>query len=236
MKWCHRAIRDKLKQGSGMCEPFGMPLVETPAAYSSRFCSRTGVAGFRATELSGDPLKESKWRWRVRKPEDEKTETKDQIKRREQWELLFKQVREANDGRDNQSKEQQLRTLLVPDAGGSIFIPISKLNDLLHATGQKSSRSKTPPPNHRIRAGYAGRNQTKQPRLIHADINAAVNLGATCSCRPAILERAFPSPFRAQIRRRGKNQEGKGKTHGKARASASASQFRSNATPDIVLG
>lgn len=34
MKWCHRAVRDKLKE---LCEPFGIPVVETPPAYSSRF-------------------------------------------------------------------------------------------------------------------------------------------------------------------------------------------------------
>ncbi len=49
MKWCHRAVRDKLKQ---LCEVFGLPVLETPAAYSSRFCSRSGVPGFRAAEVT----------------------------------------------------------------------------------------------------------------------------------------------------------------------------------------
>lgn len=48
MKWCHRAITEKLKQ---LCEPYGIPVLETPAAYTSKFCSRTGIAGFRAREI-----------------------------------------------------------------------------------------------------------------------------------------------------------------------------------------
>jgi hypothetical protein len=36
MKWCHRQILGKLKQ---LCEPYGLRVLETPAAYSSRFCS-----------------------------------------------------------------------------------------------------------------------------------------------------------------------------------------------------
>jgi hypothetical protein len=174
MKWCHRAIRDKLKQ---MCEPFGIPLLETPAAYSSRFCSRTGVAGFRAVELSGDPLTEPKWRWRIRRPEDEKKETNDQKKRRENWELLFEMVKRANAGHDGESKGQQLRTLLVPDAGGSVFIPISKLN----GNYQRPAKNPGTPRQHRpiieFESVLLEENQKKQPRLIHADINAAVNLG-----------------------------------------------------------
>lgn len=48
MKWCHRAVTEKLKQ---LCEPYGIPVLETPAAYTSKFCSRTGFAGFRAREI-----------------------------------------------------------------------------------------------------------------------------------------------------------------------------------------
>jgi len=45
MRWCRRHFRDKLKQ---LCEVFGIPIVETNPADTSRFCSRSGVAGFRA--------------------------------------------------------------------------------------------------------------------------------------------------------------------------------------------
>jgi hypothetical protein len=199
MKWCHRAIRDKLKQ---MCEPFGVPLVETPAAYSSRFCSRTGVAGFRAVELSGDPLTESKWRWRIRKPEEGKKESDDQIKRRERWELLFSQVQKANLGRDGKSKGQELRTLLVPDAGGSIFIPISGLNEAYERPAKNSTNPKLHRPIIEFQPVKLEDNQWKQPRLIHADVNAAVNLGLRTVADPQLWsvhsrlrsERKFGTP------------------------------------------
>lgn len=212
MKWCHRAVRDKLKQ---MCEPFGLPLVETPAAYSSRFCSRTGVAGFRAVELSGDPLTESKWRWRVRLPKEGKTETDDQIKRREQWELLFKQVQEANKERDGKSKGQELRTLLVPDAGGSIFIPISRLNEAYARPAKDSANPKLRRPIIEFQPVKLEENQRKQPHLVHADVNAAVNLGLRAVADPQIWsvhsrlrsERKFGDPQKPKP----KKVRGKGK-------------------------
>lgn len=192
MKWCHRAIRDKLKQ---MCEPFGLSLIETPAAYSSRFCSRTGVAGFRATEISGDPLKESKWRWRIRKPEEGKIESKEQMKRREQWELLFQQIKAANKNCDGKNEGQLRRALLAPDAGGSIFIPISKLNS-------EYKRQTKNEPIIQFELVALAENQFKQPRLIHADINAAVNLGLRAIADPRLWsvhsrlrsEREFGAP------------------------------------------
>ncbi len=182
MKWCHRAIRDKLKDanGSGMCELFGIPLVETPAAYSSRFCSRTGVAGFRATELSLQSLSESKWKWKVRKPGDETKETPEQKKKREekskQWELVFEQVRKSNENRDGKSKGQKFHTLLVPEAGGSIFVPMANLD----ATYKRPAKDAANPKQQRPVIQFCGvtleENQMKQARLIHSDVNAAVNL------------------------------------------------------------
>jgi len=206
MKWCHRAIRDKLKQ---MCEPFGLPLVETPAAYSSRFCSRTGVAGFRAVELSGNPLEESKWRWRIRKPEEGKAEAKEQITRREQWELLFQQVQAANKGRDGRTKGQQLRTLLVPDAGGSIFVPISKLNTAYTRPAKNPDDPKHHRPIVEFEPVALEESQTKQPRLIHADINAAVNLGLRTVADPRLWsvhsrlrsEREFGNPQKPKAKK-----------------------------------
>jgi hypothetical protein len=174
MKWCHRAIRDKLKQ---LCEPFGLPLVETPAAYSSRFCSRTGVAGFRATELSGDPLQDPKWRWRVRKPEEGKEETEKQIERRKQWEALFEQVKKVNE--DAESKGLPARTLLAPEAGGSLFIPIGNLV----ATHKRQAKGE---PIVRFEPITLEGNQQREPKLIHADINAAVNLGLRAVADPRV--------------------------------------------------
>ena len=60
MQLCHRAVRNKLKQ---LCEPFGIPVLETPAAWSSLFCSRSGVAGFHAVEVHPGLKTESPWSW-----------------------------------------------------------------------------------------------------------------------------------------------------------------------------
>lgn len=63
MKWAHRAIRDKIKMLAE--EPFGIPVVETTAAYSSQFCAVSGSAGARCEECSAlDPhLKEQLKKW-----------------------------------------------------------------------------------------------------------------------------------------------------------------------------
>lgn len=49
MKWAHRSVRDKIKMLAE--EPFGIPVVETAAAYSSQFCAKEGHAGARCEEL-----------------------------------------------------------------------------------------------------------------------------------------------------------------------------------------
>jgi hypothetical protein len=172
MKWCHRAIRDKLKE---MCEPFGIPLIETPAAYSSRFCSNTGVAGFRATELTAATIKQAKWRWRIRKREDGKEETKEQKARREQWEALYAEVKRINETRDG-TVGKEFRTLLVPDAGGSIFIPIANLDASYVQPPKDPANRKNPRPIIQYLAVSLEEAQSQRPKLIHADINAAVNL------------------------------------------------------------
>ncbi|MCB1227754.1 MAG: type V CRISPR-associated protein Cas12b, partial [Verrucomicrobiales bacterium] len=56
MKWCHRAINEKVKM---LAEPFGIPVVEVFASFTSKFDAMTGAPGFRASEIS---LKErSRW-------------------------------------------------------------------------------------------------------------------------------------------------------------------------------
>ena len=49
MKWCHRAINEKVKL---LAEPFGIPVLEVFASYSSKFDGRTGAPGFRAAEVA----------------------------------------------------------------------------------------------------------------------------------------------------------------------------------------
>src|SRR6185437_412596 len=51
MKWAHRAVRDKIKMLAE--EPFGILVVEAAAAYSSRFCAVTVIAGARCEERAG---------------------------------------------------------------------------------------------------------------------------------------------------------------------------------------
>jgi hypothetical protein len=123
MKWCHRAILLKLKQ---LCESYGLKILETNAAYSSRFCSRTGVAGFRAVELTPDARKEFRWRKHLNRLEKaasgeikldrEARAESEHVKR------LFDMLDQLNAGRKEAGKP--LRTLLAPIAGGQIFIPM----------------------------------------------------------------------------------------------------------------
>ncbi|MBL9179466.1 MAG: type V CRISPR-associated protein Cas12b [Verrucomicrobiaceae bacterium] len=222
MKWCHRAIRDKLKE---MCEPFGIPLVETPAAYSSRFCSRTGVAGFRASELSPPMLNESKWRWRIRKRDDGKEETKEQRERREQWESLYAEVRRINAGRDG-TDGNEYRTLLVHDAGGGVFIPISNLNRHY----QRPPKDKAKPKKHRPVIQYLPvrleEGQEHLPRLIHADINAAVNLALRCVAHPRI--------WSIHSRLRSEREAGEGTARPKVKKKSKKSEAQRQQSEEVV--
>lgn len=113
MKWCHRAVRDKLKQ---LCEPFGLLVVETPAAYSSRFCSRSGVAGFRAVEVSLGFENKAPWSWLKDKKDKNGMPTDEANFVMETISLL------ADFNSDNPKKP---RTLILPIAGGPMFIPVS---------------------------------------------------------------------------------------------------------------
>jgi len=120
MKWCHRAVRDKLKQ---FCEVFGLPLVETPAAYSSRFCSRSGAAGFRAVEIAPGFENYFPWLWLKEKKDGE--QLSEEAKKIQE---LIKLVNEINHGRDGVRKKY--RTLLAPLAGGPVFVPVvDKVNE-----------------------------------------------------------------------------------------------------------
>jgi hypothetical protein len=108
MKWCHREILAKAKE---LAEPFGVPVLETSAAYSSRFCSRTGVAGFRAVDLT--PAAAEKWPWRAILGDKS-----DAL--HEKVALLFDWLEAANRGRKEAKKPP--RSLLAPDRGGPLFV------------------------------------------------------------------------------------------------------------------
>jgi IS605 OrfB family transposase len=119
MQWCHRAVLDKVKE---LAEPYGIPVLETNAAYSSRFCSKTGVVGFRAQEIS---LKDrEKWPWRqtlenLSDPIAAKKMSTEKRKSASYIQETFEQLEEINKGRDGKTP----KTLLIPRPGGPIFIP-----------------------------------------------------------------------------------------------------------------
>ena len=159
MKLCHRSIRDKLKQ---LCEVFSIPVLETPAAYSSRFCSRTGVPGFRAEEVAPGFTKIGNWAWITQKkeaddrptPEAQRLKSLDSELTRAQLEL----ERSWKEKKKNQPCPK--RTLLVPSSGGPIFVPII---------------DKTEGSDH-------------HPASVQADINAAINLALRAVSDPRLWE------------------------------------------------
>ena len=116
MKWSHRAVTNKLKE---LCEPYGIPVLEVPAAYSSKFCSRTGIPGFRAEEITIRDRNRYPYKQWLEK--DEK-EDEDEKSRREFLENFFKILKNHK----KQSKNGKLKTALVPKPGGPIFVPIKE--------------------------------------------------------------------------------------------------------------
>jgi IS605 OrfB family transposase len=119
MKWCHRAVLGKLKQ---MAEPFGIPVVEVPAAYSSRFCALSGVPGFRAVEVHPGNADDFRWKRLLQKAEKDRSSEDAQAAA-----IVFDQLRQMNieivEARERGEKKPY-RTLLVPLAGGPIFVPM----------------------------------------------------------------------------------------------------------------
>jgi len=162
MKWCHRAVRDKLKE---LCEPFGIPFLETPAAWSSRFCSRSGVAGFRAVEVHPGLKTESPWSWHLKRLKLHEENPKehplsdDAQAESKQIEKLFADLENLN--KDVKGERPKWRTLYAPKAGGPIFIPIC---------------DKITKPDH----------EKLQPAVIQSDINAAINLGLRAMADPRL--------------------------------------------------
>jgi hypothetical protein len=113
MKWCHRQVTDKVKE---LCQAFGIPVLETPAAYSSKFCSRTGVAGFRAREIRNEDRNTFPWRKRLADGDESTRE-------------LFDWLAKANEGRANRVP----RTLLVPMPLGPLFVPAASKLPVMQA-------------------------------------------------------------------------------------------------------
>jgi hypothetical protein len=176
MKWSHRAIISKLKQ---LCEPYGLRVLETPAAYSSRFCSLTGVAGFRAVELTPESAKEFRWKKhldRLADPEREKKLSKDERMESRRVQSLFAELERMNAGvRKANPARPKWRTLLAPVAGGPIFIPASDM-ELFDRKGRKTGRMEKV-------WGFKPVGGSR-PVVVQADINAAINLGLRAMAAP----------------------------------------------------
>jgi hypothetical protein len=176
MKWCHRAILGKLKQ---LCEPYGLRVLETPAAYSSKFCSLTGVAGFRAIELTPEDRTDFRWKKhldRLADPERAKKLDKDELAESQSVKRLFDQLETLNaDLIKNRPARPQWRTLLAPMQLGPIFVPASAMETierLNKRTGKKEEIVVFKPVNGR------------RPTALQADINAAINLGLRAIAAP----------------------------------------------------
>ena len=176
MKWSHRAILGKLKQ---LCEPYGLRVLETPAAYSSRFCSLTGVAGFRAVELTPDSAKEFRWKKhldRLADPEREKKLSKDERAESQRVQSLFAELERMNtDIRKANPARPKWRTLLAPVAGGPIFIPASDM-EWFDRKNRKTGRIEKV-------WGFKPIGGSR-PVVAQADINAAINLGLRAIAAP----------------------------------------------------
>ena len=155
MKWAHRAVRDKLKMLSE--EPFGIPVVEVAAAYTSRFCGRTGEAGARCEELGALPhfLKESLAKKAEQRPPAGRADLRTQYQALlDQFQAVEESNRAAtawNKTRGKQVKAKPLKALLLPKPGGPLFLNI------------------------------------KEGQPVQADLNAAINIGLRAIAAPESL-------------------------------------------------
>jgi hypothetical protein len=117
MKWAHRAVRDKVKML--IEEPFGIPVLEVPAAYSSRFSAVTGEPGSRCEERPSldDYLEESLTRRSKTPPNSGQSDMRSWHEK-----LLgqFGRLAEINARRADAGKSPM--TLLLPKTGGPLFV------------------------------------------------------------------------------------------------------------------
>lgn len=125
MKWAHRAVRDKIKMLAE--EPFGINVVEAPAAYSSRFCARTGAPGSRCMEKSTlDPfLRDQLLRRSSTPPNSGHPDLRPHfLTLVQQFESVEKANAETTLANENLSpaERKSLHTLILPKPGGPLFL------------------------------------------------------------------------------------------------------------------
>ena len=194
MKWCRRHLRDKLIQ---LCEPYGLRVLEEWPADTSKFCSLTSVAGFRAVELTPEDAKEFRWKKHLDRLREE-TEGKRKLTNDEREESLrvkklFDSLELMNaDIRAANTLRPKWRTLLAPQKGGQIFIPASA-TEWFERKNRKTGKAEKV-----FGFKMAG---LCRPAIMQADINAAISLGL----------RAIAAPENGEIhlRVRSENKSGK---------------------------
>lgn len=174
MQWCHRQLVQKLRQ---LRESYGIPVLAAPAAYSSRFSSRDGSAGFRAVEVCAADRNHWPWKQDLERLRDAEAGVKKLEphvrKAAEQTRLLFGQLdaAEAERAAASDGKKSPPRTLFAPLAGGPIFIPLGDAPPMqadLNAAANIALRAIAAPDRHdihqRIRTERKGRGGKLQLR------------------------------------------------------------------------
>jgi hypothetical protein len=175
MQWCHRQVVAKIKE---LAETFGIPILETPAAYSSRFCSLTGAAGFRAVEVNLADRGEYRWRKLLNEAKEKGGAASVEAKSAAR---LFLWLEQANDGKTG----KEVRTLIAPQVGGSMFVTAVPV---AHPAPNAKREEKVE--QRRRERGVAPKPFWVAP--IQADLGAAITLGF----------RAIAHPDRAEIHHR----------------------------------
>jgi hypothetical protein len=148
-----------------LAEPFGIPVLETPAAYSSRFCSLTGVAGFRASEVGWEDRNEFRWRELLNADlqalDKELQETGENKGKKDTLQRRYAEIKGAKDMFGELEKishsDQHHRTLLAPQPGGPMFVTVKEIAHPAPATNRKQEGNGSVLP-------------------MQADLNAAANL------------------------------------------------------------
>ena len=116
MKWAHRAVRDKLKMLAE--EPFGIPVVETVPAYSSRFHAVNGQPGSRLHELP----RLDNYRLMSLEKLAAKTDTQERHRAKAAGELLEQFLILAKENAERRSLKKPPLTLYFPQTGGPLFL------------------------------------------------------------------------------------------------------------------
>ena len=158
MKWCHRAILDKVKM---LCEPFGIQVLEIGAAYSSKFCSRTGVPGFRAVEVGISDR--SRFPWKQKLTESDAGMSSDDDVELATVRSVFQMLSKV----EGRTKASCPRTLILPKNGGPLFVPMKDWPAVDRKVGNIIKK-------------------VVPHGIQQADINAAINIGLRAIAAPSI--------------------------------------------------